>query len=229
MSFLGAIGAALIALVGPIVVAPLWLRWLPDDLRDRIADRVRSSATDRTPRVPPGSTLAFAEYPEELTRGIKDLAEHIEAVRRLAEERGLEVERFRDGYNYSITRSFARGVIKAIDMIADFQQQLDETHGNTESALLADAQKRFRATADQLELLLEANQIESFEPEIGDSVDAHSTRMNPVGVRAASTHDSVGCVAEVTKSGWRLVRGETDEVVIREAEVCVFGPAEEAN
>ena len=165
----------------------------------------------------------------DIDRGLKDLGEHIEAVRFLAEERGTQIERFREGYDYAITRSFARGVIKAIDMIGDFQRQLTERHGATDSPVLADALNRLEATAGQLTLLLEANCVESFIPEPGEAIADDSRRYEPVEKCPTERVEDHGHVAEVKYPGWIVVLGESEERVIREAQVSVFVPIEEGS
>ena len=93
---------------------------------------------------------------------------------------------------------------------------------------LKEIQSRLRAIADQLELLLEANQIESFQPDVGDCIETRSTRFNPVSISETGSPERHGCVAEVKRRGWVLVRGEADEHVICEAQVSVFGPTSDS-
>ncbi len=189
------------------------LRWLQPAADTAPVEKIRTGAIE--------SSL------EGIDRDLKDLGEHIEAVRHLAEERGVEIERFREGYNFSVTRSLARGVIKAIDMVEDFRRQLEDTHGGEESRVLSDALTRLEATSGQLEMLLEANQIEAFRPEHGDSIEEHSQRFEPVEVRATTDTEQHGHVAEVKHPGWMLIRGNNDVRVIRAALVSVYGPAKE--
>lgn len=164
---------------------------------------------------------------DRIDRELKDIGGHLEAVRHLAEERGAEIERFREGYHFSVNRSLARGVIKAVDMLADFRRQLEDVHGAAGSEVLADALLRFEAASAQLEMLLEANQIEAFWPEPGDPIEAASHRFEPIAVRASEDPAQHGRVAEVRYPGWVLVRGDGDQRVVREAQVDVFGPAKE--
>ncbi len=217
--------AALAAIaMGLMVIAPRWLgvdplgrmlRWLNSDAR---SEWTGDSKT--------GEVLEVSL--DQIDRELKDLGEHIGAVRHLAEERATEVERFREGYNYSVTRSLARGVIKAVDMLSDFRHQLQLRHGAEDSSVLSDAQTRLEATSAQLEMLLEANQIEAFWPETGASIEADSCSFEPVEVRSTTDPSKWGLVAEVKYPGWILIRGETDSRVIREAQVSVYGrPKEE--
>ena len=62
---------------------------------------------------------------------------------------------------------------------------------------------------------------------IAPSIEEDSQRFEPVGVRPTNDPEQHGCVAEVKYPGWMLIRGDTDVRVIREAQVSVFGPAEE--
>lgn len=181
------------------------------------------AANSATPVQGAGAGVMEASL-DDIDHGLKDLAEHIGAVRHLAEERGAEIERYREGYNFSITRSLARGVIKTVDMLGDFRQQLEEVHSDADSELLSDALMRLEAASAQLEMLLEANQVEAYWPETGVSVESASQRFEPVEVRPTTDPEQHGRVAEVKYPGWILVRGDADERVIREAQVSVFGP-----
>jgi molecular chaperone GrpE (heat shock protein) len=162
---------------------------------------------------------------EEIRRRLEALADHIGAIRELAEARGEEVERLREGRDFAATRAFARGVIKTIDLLQDFQSQLSESHSEGESALLGDALRRLEAAESQLTFLLEANRIEPFSPEPGESVLDGSRRFKPVERCPAGAGAEVGSVKSVRYPGYVLVQGESKAVVIREAHVTVFGPA----
>jgi molecular chaperone GrpE (heat shock protein) len=160
---------------------------------------------------------------ESIDQRLKNLSQHVEAVRGLAEERGREIERLRDGYDFALTRSFARGVIKAIDLVQEFKEQLSRTHGKRKTRLLSDALRRLDATESQLVFLLEAHQIELFTPAPGDSIEDDSQRFEPVESRPAESPSDVGRVIEVKSPGYVLVLGDSKERVIRPAKVSVSG------
>lgn len=206
--------------IGLLIAAPRWLG--ADPLVDAIA-WLRGS-----PQALPvtGESLAALAPLEDIDRGLKDLGEHIEAVRGLAEERGSELERFREGYDFAVTRAFARGVIKAIDLIGDFREQLADRHGDDESPVLKDALSRLEATAMHLELLLESNHIEPFHPEPGAAIEADSRRYEPVGKHPTERVEDHGRVASVKYPGWVLVIGDAQVRVVREAQVTVFSPVD---
>ena len=105
---------------------------------------------------------SFAELICALEKRLEGIDEHLNAIRSLAEERGRELERYREGYNLAVTRSFARGVIKAVDLVADYERQLKTAYKADGSALLDDALTRLAAVSDQLVLLLESNQVEQY-------------------------------------------------------------------
>lgn len=162
---------------------------------------------------------------QEIRSHLEELANHIGAVRELAEARGVELECLREGRDFAATRAFARGVIKAIDLLQDFQRQLSESHSEEESPVLGEALRRLEAAESQLTLLLEANRIEPFTPEPGESVLEDSRRFKPVGRCPAEAEGEVGRVKSVRYPGYVLVQSESKAVVIREAHVIVFGPA----
>ena len=66
----------------------------------------------------------FAELVCALEKRLEGIDEHLNAIRGLAEERGRELERYREGYNLAVTRALARGVIKAVDQVYYKERQL---------------------------------------------------------------------------------------------------------
>ena len=170
-------------------------------------------------------TQVLPEQLQPIHQRLEELTEHIGAVRELAETRGKEVERLREGRDFAATRGFARGVIKAVDLLQDFQAQLSEAYSDDESPILKDALRRLEAAECQLTLLLEANRIEPFSPEPGESVLEDSRRFEPLESFPAQAEEDIGRVKSVSHPGYVLVQGESETVVIREAQVTVFGPA----
>lgn len=214
-------------------------RALPEELGDLLRDsnqrirgleksleQLQGAVADPHPCSEPAPPRASPGERENIHRRLEELADHIGAVRDLAEARGKEVERLREGRDFAATRAFARGVIKAIDLLQDFQRQLSESHSEEASPLLGDALRRLEAAESQLTLLLEANRIEPFTPEPGESVFEDSRRFKPVERCPTETAAEVGKVKCVRYPGYALVQGESRDVVLREAHVIVFGPPE---
>ena len=214
-----------------LVLATIAVCLLPDPIRHEL-HRKASRFLQRMGRWLPRASRGLASDAvqpelESIDGRLKEVSEHIEAVRGLAEDRGRELERLREGYDFAVTRSFARGVIKAIDLVHDFKEQLSQTHGKRNSRALKDALSRFDATESQLLFLLEAHQIESFTPSPGDAVADDSLRFEPVETRAPESAADIGRVAEVKYPGYALVLGDSEERVIRPAQVSVFGVSRE--
>jgi hypothetical protein len=114
-------------------------RPLPEELGDLLRDsnqrirgleksleQLQSAVADSHSCSEPAPPRASPSELEDIHRRLEELADHIGAVRNLAEARGEEVERLREGRDFAATRAFARGVIKAIDLLQDFQRQLSE-------------------------------------------------------------------------------------------------------
>ena len=179
------------------------------------------------PRTPLQTADILAPDFEPIEHRLKELSEHIEAVRSLAEDRRHEVARLREGHDFSVTRSFARGVIKTIDLLRDCQARLSEAHADSD--VLKDALRHLEAGENQLCFLLEANQIEPFTPEPGDPIEAESLRFEPVEKHPAPTPSDVGKVSEVKHPGWILLLGDSQQRVIRPAQIAVYSPADNQN
>ena len=164
---------------------------------------------------------------ERIDGRLKEINENIGGIRTLAEERGAELERYREGYNLAAIRSLALGVIKTVDNIEDYEAQLaGQAASGEDEPVLAGALARLEATRDQLVMLLESNHIEAFLPSLGDSVEESSRRLNPVETRPASSAEEVGRIAEVKHRGYVLMIGDSEERVLREARVSVFAAVE---
>ncbi len=164
----------------------------------------------------------FAELVCALEKRLEGIDEHLNAIRGLAEERGRELERYREGYNLAVTRSFARGVIKAVDLVSDYERQLATAYQADGSALLEDARTRLAAVGDQLVLLLESNQVEQYSPEPGTALQDDARKLNPIETSPAPTPRDVGRVKHVRYPGYILRIAENEDRVIREAQVEVF-------
>jgi len=188
-------------------------------------ERVRAQLR-RLPALRPPVRFSFDEL-DLIEHRLKELAEHIGAVHSLADDRRQEIARLQEGYDFTVTRSFARGVIKAVDLLRDFQSQLKADHADSE--LRGDALARLEAAEDQLCFLLEAHQIEPFTPEPGDEIEQHSLRFEPIEKHPASSPADVGKVSQLKHPGWTLQLGDARERVIRPAQVAVYAPAHTQN
>ncbi len=163
---------------------------------------------------------------QEVGRHLQDANEHIGSIRNLAEERSRELDRHKEGYDHVVTRSMALGIIRTLDRIQDYRGQLEAQ--NEESSILDESIARLDATHDQLQMLLESNQIESFEPEIGTAAKEISRRIFPFESTPAASEKETGRIYSVRYPGYALRLGETQERVIREAQVGVYrSPSEE--
>ncbi len=180
-------------------------------------------------RLPAPRPTARVSLPDlgPIEHGLKELSEHIGAVHTLAEDRGHEIARLQEGYDFTVTRSFARGVIKTIDLLRDFQAQLKAAHADSD--LRSDALDRLEAAADQLCFLLEAHHIEPFTPAPGDEIAKDSLRFEPIGKHPAPSPADVGTVSQLEHPGWTLQLGDSRERVIRPAQVAVYAPADTPN
>ncbi|MHC4708887.1 MAG: hypothetical protein ACYTA3_00280 [Planctomycetota bacterium] len=160
---------------------------------------------------------------------LREIDEHLGAIRELAEERAREVDRYRDGYNLSLIRSFARGVIRAIDLVDDYQQKLSSGLQQNGLATVSDSLKCLAATRDQLILLLESNQIEQYTPSSGDSVREESRKVDVIETHPSANPGDVGRIKEVRYPGYVLTIAEGEEKVIRKARVAVFSSDREGS
>ena len=147
------------------------------------------------------------------------LSEQVQSFRSLAEERGDEIKRYKDGYNFSISKSFMLGIIENINYI-DKNLEREEIKNSDLSRFL-------EASKDKLELLLLSQGVEKYSPEINKPI-TEVDGCKAVDTILTNDNEIVNQIHSVVKEGLKLQITNTEMKIISEAEVIVY-KKEESN
>ena len=147
------------------------------------------------------------------------LSEQVQSFRSLAEERGDEIKRYKDGYNFSISKSFMLGIIENINYI-DKNLEREEIKNSDLSRFL-------EASKDKLELLLLSQGVEKYSPEINKPI-TEIDGCKAVDTILTNDNEIVNHIHSVVKEGLKLQITNAEMKIISEAEVIVY-KKEESN
>ena len=150
---------------------------------------------------------------EQINNQISSLNEQVQSFRSLAEERGIELKQYKDGYNYSIIKSFIMGLIENIKYI-DKNLLRDEIKNS-------DFTRYLEASKDKLELLLVSQGVEKYIPEIGKPI-METEGCKPVGTVPTSDESKVNLIQSIIIPGYKLQLNKNESNIIYDAEVIVF-------
>jgi hypothetical protein len=143
----------------------------------------------------------------------------VEIATEMAEKQKVDLNRYKEGYNFACNKAFIKGVIRVIGLIDTLQDSESEADSGLDSA------------KDELENLLDNNFIEDFRPELGASYSdlENKEKSRITGVQLVPAGEPVGKIFEVVSPGYRL-NPETEESeyqIIQEAMVIVTKQEEE--
>lgn len=150
---------------------------------------------------------------EQINNQFSSLNEQVQSFRTLAEERGIELKQYKDGYNYSIVKSFIMGLIENIKYI-DKNLLRDEIKNS-------DFARYLEASKDKLELLLVAQGVEKYTPEI-DKPIMETEGCKAVGTVPTSEDSQVNFIQSIITPGYKLQLNKNESNIIYDAEVIVF-------
>ena len=155
---------------------------------------------------------------EQINNQITSLNEQVQSFRALAEERGIELKQYKDGYNYSIVKSFIMGLIENIKYI-DKNLLRDEIKNS-------DFARYLEASKDKLELLLVAQGVEKYIPEVGNLI-METEGCKAVGTISTSEDKKVNLIQSIITPGYKLQLNKNESNIIYDAEVIVFKKEDE--
>lgn len=149
----------------------------------------------------------------EINSQISSLNEQIQSFRSLAEDRGLELKRYKEGYDFSVTKSFVMGLIDNIKYI--------EKNLARDDIKNSDFARYLEASKDKLDLLLMGQGVEAYIPEIGKPItDIEGCKA--VGTESTTDDQNVNLIHSITKPGYKIQLNSNEEKIIYEAEVIVL-------
>jgi len=155
------------------------------------------------------------EHSKPLENGLKELTQHISAIREYAAQQQNRMEKLQDGYDWNIIRTFCLRIIRCIDNLENRIAQLSER--NVETAQLEEVR-------DELVFALESSGVEQFKPQLNSDYRGQEKKAEAVKDRHSCDDPNMpGKIAEVIKPGYQYVIDEENVKVVRMAQVKLFG------
>jgi molecular chaperone GrpE (heat shock protein) len=152
---------------------------------------------------------------EEPISVLKDLSEHVSAIREYATLQQGRMEKLQDGYDWNIIRTFCLRIIRCIDNIYLRIKLLETNNGD-----VSDLQE----IHDELVFALESSGVERFSPDINSDYCGQEKKLEAIKERVPCQDPALnGKIAEVVRCGYsHLIEGENVKV-IRPSQVKLFG------
>jgi len=167
---------------------------------------------------------------EELDKSLNELIDHskksstdiidfLSSIKKLADERSIEIQRFRDGYDFIKLEVFLKNIIRLIDQLENKLEGLDGDQ--------SDYKEMLQKIIYELIILLENNNVEQIKPEIEIKYSKESSdyqvvsRSNPPEAKLAET------INRIVKPGYRLILSADKDKnkvikVIRPAKIDIY-------
>ena len=149
----------------------------------------------------------------EINNQISSLNEQVQSFRSLVEERAIELKRYKDGYNFSITKSFVMGLIDNIKYIEKNLERDDIKN--------SDFARFLEASKDKLDLLLAGQGVEYYIPKTGIPI-TEVDGCKAVETMNTENDENVNLIHSILKPGYKIQLNSNETKIIYEAEVIVF-------
>jgi molecular chaperone GrpE (heat shock protein) len=155
---------------------------------------------------------------EEPISVLKDLSEHVSAIREYATLQQGRMEKLQDGYDWNIIRTFCLRIIRCIDNI-DLRIQSLQAKDVDVSDLYE--------IHDELVFALESSGVERFSPEIDSDYCGQEKKLEAIKDKVLCDDPSMnGKIAEVVRCGYYHLIEDDNIKVIRPSQVKLFGISE---
>jgi molecular chaperone GrpE (heat shock protein) len=141
--------------------------------------------------------------------------EQIRALREMQSSAQEQTRRFAEGYDWQLIKEFCFRFIRILDTLDERMATVRAT-GTAEH--IADADNCYH----EIQFALEASGVEQFRPEERSRFAGNEKRLRAVGTVTATGADDHGLVASIRKPGYRLIRDDQLERILRPAHVEVF-------
>jgi len=158
-------------------------------------------------------TSELAKVVGEQNSKMGNLNEQLNAIRQLAEERGDELKRYKEGYDYANSKSLIMGII---DNIRNIEKYL-----LNQEIIKSPLTRYLEATKEKLELLLQSNGVEEYVPETGKLVS------DVDGCRAVDTENTndenlINVISSIKQKGYMITIDNKNSRIVKDAEVIVY-------
>ncbi|MEJ2648084.1 MAG: nucleotide exchange factor GrpE [Sedimentisphaerales bacterium] len=145
---------------------------------------------------------------------LKDLTQQVSAIREYAANQQNRLERFQDGYDWNIIKTFCLRIIRCIDNIENRIDQLSEE--DEQSTHLEEVR-------DELVFALESSGIEQFEPKVNSEYRGQEKFAEAVKERTECEEpDKKGKIESVLKPGYQFYIDDQNVKIVRPAQVRLF-------
>ena len=146
----------------------------------------------------------------ENNKSMAEIDAQITALRQHTSEQQALLNKFQQGYDYSVNKTLILGLIRAIE-------NMDE---RIASLIDPDAIAAIEEAKDNILVTLESQNVDQFAPAIGDDYKEHM-KIAKATRQATDDPGNVGKIASVLSPGYVYAGGETTKV-IRPAQVAVY-------
>jgi molecular chaperone GrpE (heat shock protein) len=152
---------------------------------------------------------------EEPISVLKDLSEHVSAIREYATLQQGRMEKLQDGYDWNIIRNFCLRIIRCIDNL-DARIIALSAEGSDVSNL--------EEVRDELIFSLESSGVESFEPQLNSNYHNQEKMLEAIKDKVPTDDtEAHGKVAKVVRCGYHYLIEDDTVKVIRPCQVSLFG------
>ena len=145
---------------------------------------------------------------------LKDLTQQVSAIREYAATQQNRLERFQDGYDWNIIKTFCLRIIRCIDNIENRIMQLSEEDSQM---------SHLEEVRDELVFALESSGIEQFEPEVNSEYRGQEKFAEALKEKTeCDDPDKKGKIEKVVKPGYQFYIDEENVKIVRPAQVRLF-------
>jgi molecular chaperone GrpE (heat shock protein) len=145
---------------------------------------------------------------------LKDLTQQVSAIREYAANQQNRLERFQDGYDWNILKTFCLRIIRCIDNIESRIMQMSD------SDILVTNLEEVR---DELVFALESSGIEQFEPEINSEYRGQEKTAEAIKEKKqCEDPDKKGKIESVLRPGYQFYIDDENIKIVRPAQVRLY-------
>jgi molecular chaperone GrpE (heat shock protein) len=145
---------------------------------------------------------------------LKDLTQQVSAIREYAANQQNRLERFQDGYDWNIIKTFCLRIIRCIDNIDSRIENLADEDAQTE---------HLEEVRDELIFALESSGIEQFEPEVNSDYRGQEKFAEAVKEKTeCEDPDKKGKIESVLRPGYHFFIDDENVKIVRPAQVRLF-------
>ena len=207
---------------------------IPDEIFDHLDDsdkRIRSLQQDlhnydkRSLAKHRDLSDFIGESLKELKDELDNLHQQVVIFRKIAEEKGEELDRYKDGYDLAITKRLILGVIRTIDDTDEYINTLENINDSSPDNDSITAIKYLKTVKQQLINKLADEEVESFNPDLSVSLDdiEQSKRCEVIKTVPSPSQNQVGQIVKIENPGYRMVTSDDgNELIMRKANVVAY-------